>query len=215
MILPAYSLLDVRSALDRIALDRPAARPALVDGVPEAAVAAVLRTRPAVELLFIRRAEHPLDPWSGHMALPGGRIDPGDRTPLDAARRETLEEVAADLAREAELLGELSPLQVPARTGRTGMRIHPFVFELRRDDNGAGLWPNHEVEELVWIPLGFLAHPGHRSRLRFTPAGTSRSLDLPSVVWEGRTVWGITLRIVDELVGALHAIAGETGAALG
>ena len=46
-----------------------------------------------LSLCFIRRAEHPLDPWSGHMALPGGRWDPTDPHPRAAAERETLEEV--------------------------------------------------------------------------------------------------------------------------
>src|SRR5688572_28899501 len=65
-----------------------------------AAVAAVLHEpgEGHPELLFIERAEHPLDPWSGHMAFPGGRVDPGDPGPRHAAERETLEEVGLDLA---------------------------------------------------------------------------------------------------------------------
>ncbi|MFN7699333.1 MAG: NUDIX domain-containing protein [Deltaproteobacteria bacterium] len=45
-----------------------------------AAVAAILRERApgAPEVLFIRRAEKPGDPWSGHMAFPGGKQEPGD-----------------------------------------------------------------------------------------------------------------------------------------
>ena len=67
----------------------------------EAAVAAVLRERPGeLELLFIRRAEHADDPWSGDLAFPGGRIDPEDAGPREAAIRETLEELQLDL-REA------------------------------------------------------------------------------------------------------------------
>ena len=44
------------------------------------------------ELLFIRRAHRAGDPWSGHMAFPGGRLQPEDPTPRAAAERETLEE---------------------------------------------------------------------------------------------------------------------------
>src|ERR1039457_3526451 len=42
---------------------------------------------------LIRRAEHELDRWSGHVALPGGRVDPIDLGPREAAIRETREEV--------------------------------------------------------------------------------------------------------------------------
>src|SRR5262245_39852984 len=46
---------------------------------PVAAVVAMVRPgRGGAELLLIERAEHPDDPWSGHMALPGGRYEPCD-----------------------------------------------------------------------------------------------------------------------------------------
>ena len=45
----------------------------------QAAVAVVLRVAgPDLDLLLIKRAQSERDPWSGHMALPGGRRDPGD-----------------------------------------------------------------------------------------------------------------------------------------
>ncbi len=60
-----------------------------------AAVAMVFSPRldGAMELLMIRRASAPDDPWSGHMAFPGGHQDPEDDTPLDTALRETQEEI--------------------------------------------------------------------------------------------------------------------------
>src|SRR5258706_15931093 len=64
---------DVRTAL-------AARAPAQVTDPPSsrAAVALILRDGPqGIEVLFIRRAEHPQDPWSGQMAFPGGRAEPG------------------------------------------------------------------------------------------------------------------------------------------
>ncbi len=68
---------------------------------PRAAVALVLRDAGpgGIELLFIRRAEHEKDPWSGHMGFPGGRAEPGDAGLEGTAVRETLEETGLDLAR--------------------------------------------------------------------------------------------------------------------
>ncbi len=49
------------------------------------------------DLLFIRRAEKSGDPWSGHMAFPGGHMESSDASLLAAAIRETQEEIGLDL----------------------------------------------------------------------------------------------------------------------
>ncbi|HEU4700285.1 MAG TPA: NUDIX domain-containing protein, partial [Gemmatimonadales bacterium] len=63
-----------------------------------AAVALVVTPAPD-SMLLIRRAERAGDPWSGHMALPGGRHSRGDADLAATAMRETAEEVGVRLDR--------------------------------------------------------------------------------------------------------------------
>ena len=96
------SLQQIRSHLAR-------AEPVVIDpaGRATASVAVVLREQgPGAELLFIERAKHEGDPWSGQMAFPGGRVDAGDTSERHTAQRETFEEVGLSL-QEAEYLGRL------------------------------------------------------------------------------------------------------------
>ena len=65
----------VSALATRLAARAPEEATAL-DDTRLAAVAAVLRVVDgAPELLFIKRADHDGDPWSGHMAFPGGRYE--------------------------------------------------------------------------------------------------------------------------------------------
>jgi len=168
-----------------------------------AAVAAVCaETSGDLELLFISRAEDPRDPWSGHMAFPGGRVDSTDEGPLEAAIRETREEVGLDLAADGQLIGHLSDVPAVARGRRLPMVIFPFVFRLRGAPPPLSI--NHEVEEALWVPLDFLAERRNRSSLRWKRGGIA--VPLPCYRYQERVIWGLTLKMVDEL---LRVIEGE------
>lgn len=185
----------------RLALARHEPRNlALVHGpVKQAAVAAVLRHEQELQVLMIRRAEHPKDPWSGHMAFPGGRVDPTDLGPLSAARRETKEEIDLDLEHDGALLGPLSPVPAVAHGRKLPMVIVPYAFELQGDPT---LTPDtREVQETIWVPLSFLADESNRQSLTRKVAGVP--LQLPCYHFEGRVIWGLTLRMLDELVKVL------------
>ena len=159
----------------------------------------MLRRDDEPEVLFIRRAEHPEDPWSGHMAFPGGRLDPGDPDVLYTARRETREELGLDLARDAELLGRLDDVPAIARGRPTGLVISPFVFVLR---GTPALVPNHEVAEALWAPLG----PLMRGELDTTRdyRHEQRVIPFPAYDVEGRVVWGLTYQMLQILFGVLR-----------
>jgi len=192
----APTIDDVRRALAGGAL--PERRAGSVR--EQAAVAAVLRRGPeGLEMLFILRAEHPRDPWSGHMGWPGGRLDESDGSPLATAVRETLEELGLDLGCDAELLGALPEARTHLQ--RPGMPhwVAAFVFALAGDPV---LNPNHEVRETHWVPLAFLLD--RRNREHFVWTGRGIPMPLPCYRWGDRIIWGLTLGMLDSLLAALR-----------
>lgn len=156
-----------------------------------AAVAAVFDVD--LDLLLIGRAEHPGDPWSGHIAFPGGRVEPDDPSPLAAAIRETAEEVGLVLSPD-ECVGQLDDL--PTVGGRPGMVIRPFVFQLARSK--PALAPNREVASVHWRPFGSLLSDEGRGTMTWSRGPTS--VVLPCVDFDGKRLWGLTLRMVDDLL---------------
>lgn len=149
--------------------------------------------RDDVQLLLIQRAHRDGDPWSGHMALPGGRKDPHDIDLVHTAIRETKEEVGIDLGGDAEVIGELDQLRAVARFRPLDLVISPFVFHLRRSVSLA--LNAREVRSAVWVPLSFFQTPA-------APGCYRRELDgivteLPCYRYQGYTIWGLTHRILD------------------
>lgn len=180
----------------RVALARY--QPRLLTRGRRAAVAVVLHEGPAgAEMLFIERARRLGDPWSGHMAFPGGRVDPTDADERAAAERETLEEVGVDLAR-VELLGRLDDV-----AGGIAL-LAPLVLSafVYRVPTRPTLCLNGEVADALWVPVATLLDPGSSTGYGFGP------FRLPGICVgdpNRNVVWGLTLRILDsflEIVGA-------------
>ena len=169
--------------------DAPDARPA--------AVALVLLEGPqGLEILLIRRAERADDPWSGQIALPGGRYDVGDRDLFATAVRETREETGVDLS-AAERLGVLDDLH-PRTPTLPPVVVRPFVFALTRR---AGLVPSDEVQRAFWLPLGRLSDPGVRRAVTLTLHGAVRTF--PAYLVDDELIWGLTERILTPFVDLL------------
>jgi 8-oxo-dGTP pyrophosphatase MutT (NUDIX family) len=182
-------------------LDTTAAALRSEPGQGRAAVAIVLRdVAEGPQVLLIRRAERSGDPWSGHMAFPGGREDARDDNLLATALRETREELSLDLSRAGRLLGALSELPAIARGRATGMTIAPFVFELTEDAPLA--YKPDEVSEAVWVPLEPLMRGALRTTIAYEMSG--QNLQLPAYDFEGRIVWGLTYRMLDSLFDLLR-----------
>ena len=165
-----------------------------------AAVAIMVREGlDATEMLMIRRATREGDPWSGHMGFPGGRKDPGDMSNLACALRETREEVGVDLGEWGKPLGELSDVNTGWRKDRPEMLVTPFVFEV---GDLPDLTPNHEVDDIVWVPLHFLLDERNRKPLEWEWQG--KKMETDSFLFATYRIWGLSLMIIDEMMGLLR-----------
>ena len=156
-----------------------------------AAVALLLREgEGGIEILFIRRAEDPRDPWSGQMAFPGGRSEPSDEDLRATAVRETLEETGLDLAANAQTLGALDEVRAMARMRPMDLAISPFVF---RVSGSTEVRPSAEVRSAHWLFLEDLLGPRFRSSVRYPHEGSG--VEFPCLRVEGLVIWGLTYRM--------------------
>ena len=180
---------------------------AVAAGGMRAAVALIFRdaAHEGLELLFIRRAEHERDPWSGQIGFPGGRAEPGDASHDATAVRETLEETGLDHARDGERLGALDDVQAMARGRPVDLVIAPRVFRLRERLEGA---PSVEVVSLHWLPLDLLLEPETLSRFAYVHEGTT--LELPCLRVGELVIWGLTYRMFASLSALLGGAASHT-----
>jgi 8-oxo-dGTP pyrophosphatase MutT (NUDIX family) len=197
---------DIRAAV----ASRPGVAVAEAVSSRAAVSVVVLDGESGLEILFIRRAEHPDDPWSGQMAFPGGRAEPGDADLLATAMRETLEETGIDLRRDAELLGPLDEVRAMARMRPMDLAITPFVFRLR-----AAVTPtlSDEVRSLHWLPLDDLVRPDLRSTMDYTHR--DGVLRFPCLRVQDLVIWGLTYRMflgLLERMGLPPASAGPIAA---
>lgn len=201
----ADPLARIRRALERHRPERIAAR----EAEQRAAVALVLRPPDGADLdrlpvgellaLFIRRAEAEGDPWSGHMGLPGGRVEPVDRDLSETARRETDEETGLLLGEE-DLLGRLSDLH-PRSPRLPSVAITPYVSRFLGDPD---VKPSVEVHGYIWVPVRELRAPENRSRVVLERSGRRR--EFPSIEVQDRTIWGLTHEIVRRFLALLEEV---------
>src|SRR5215210_8407199 len=122
-------------------------------GLRLAAVALVLREGlEGPELLVIKRSEAEHDHWSGHLALPGGRVEPEDESLLATAARETFEEVGLDLRAGGEAVARLGTVN-PQSPLAPRVSVTPFVFvappEYHATGEPKGLLLSEEVAAAV------------------------------------------------------------------
>jgi 8-oxo-dGTP pyrophosphatase MutT (NUDIX family) len=175
-----------------------------------AAVALVLRRNLSeTETLVIKRSVSERDHWSGHLALPGGRVEAGDASLLAAAVRETFEEVGINLEAGGEILGRLgvvepkSPLAPPVSVAPF-VAVAPAEYHVRREGEVTPpLVLSEEVAEAFWVHVSALRDGGRSEVFKMVFAGVER--EWPAYPSEHGPIWGITERILTEFIETLKA----------
>jgi len=103
------------------------------------------------DLILIRRTKHQKDKHSGEMSFPGGKYDANrDKTYLDTAQRELMEELAIS-PNQLTILGCIDDHLTPK-----GFIITPFVGYINEELRMKKY--DGEVQEIVNIPISFFAN---------------------------------------------------------
>ena len=143
------------------------------------------------ELLVVKRVENPKDPWSGQMALPGGRRETKDRNMRETSIRETFEETGIDLTSDAHFLGVLDVVKSAVRPDMT---VLPFVAILGRDPEIR--LSKRELERYIWVSPKQLIENKGTTRFSF---GT-----FPAFVIGSDVIWGLTYMILTRFLELLQ-----------
>lgn len=188
-------------AQTRAALDQRTPETIPDPSLDRAAVALILREiNPGLEIFFIERSRREDDPWSGHMAFPGGRLEAEDVDSKAAAERETLEEVGISLD-DAEYLGVLADLQGSPRFKQNRLVVTAHVYH--STFAGSLKLDELEVASAMWTPFSDLIDP--KKHVGYT-SSTTADLVFPGIeVGEpGRhVVWGLTYRFLEIFLEAV------------
>lgn len=149
-----------------------------------------------LEILFIQRAAHDLDPWSGHIAFPGGKLEEGE-SECQAACRETFEEIGVNL-NQGRYLGRLADIV----GANLPVRVSCCLFGVQKDKFQPTL--NEEVCDLFWVTLSALQDQTrhHQSSVAFG----EKNFEVPSIrlpVDNKPVLWGITYRLVMQFMSTI------------
>ncbi len=166
-----------------------------IERIKQAAVTVLLRENLATpEILMIKRAEQIGDPWSGHLALPGGRADATDTDLIHTAAREMFEEVGISLDQEKNFIGQL-PQIFPANSLLPKIEITPLIAVAPEEFS---LQPNREVAVAFWMPIKELQATGKSATYRYQHGAVINKF--PAYPSPHGEIWGITMKILSDFL---------------
>ena len=173
---------------DKLRHPRPTLRD--IPGHRRAAVALLVERNGAGDrILFIERATHPGDPWSGNIGFPGGKVEGDDRGPRQAAERETMEELGVDLS-GSTYLGRLSDLN----GAHLAVLLSCFVYCVPPN---LAFSPSEEVKDAFWVNVADLVDPARHAMHQFTFSGDQFESPCIRLPFDDKPVlWGLTYRLV-------------------
>lgn len=157
----------------------------------------IIERAKGLSVILTRRTEH-LKAHPGQISFPGGKIDPGDASPLNTALREAEEEIGL-ISSHVEIAGTLDPYP----TG-TGFLVTPFVGFV--DHRFRPVPEPGEVAEVFDVPLDFLMDQANHARESLTRAGQRRSFYV--IMFGDYRIWGATagmLRILSNRLRPGHS----------
>ena len=143
------------------------------------------------EVLILKRAINGQDPWSGHLSLPGGRIEPEDCSPLDAAVRETMEECGIGLnKKDAKSL----PPEVAGIRQNQFLKVMPYHFTLT--DRPKITLELKEHSEFFWVPLDYLSDLSNHKYDYLSNDHPDQKF--PFITVGSSHLWGFTYKVLSD-----------------
>jgi 8-oxo-dGTP pyrophosphatase MutT (NUDIX family) len=147
----------------------------------------------ALSVLLTQRTAHLRD-HPGQISFPGGRAEPGDRTPADTALREVHEEIGIPPA-NVRIAGYLEPLAVV-----TGFAVTPIVGFV--EGEVSLVLDRFEVEDVFEVPLDFLLE--RRNRVNATRRWRGIDARLYEYHFDGRRIWGATAFMLKSFIDLIE-----------
>lgn len=151
------------------------------------------------QICLIKRTINRNDPWSGHLAFPGGLYKKDDTNTLHTAIRETKEEtgIQCDVS---EFIGRFEAIETHPEAQHQVNLVVPHLFWLSRTHTTQHINTN-EVEQLFWVNLNDCLAPSNQISIQplhtkqFFPATKLKNIGI---------LWGLTWRLLMLLITRLN-----------
>ncbi|MDP6064911.1 MAG: CoA pyrophosphatase [SAR202 cluster bacterium] len=188
---PMAAVREALSVVDRQVVSDPS--------FIQASVMVLLYLRDGEYHILLNKRSDSVEDHKGEMAFPGGRMEPTDASPEEAALRETFEEMGV----RPEDVGVLGPLG--GVTTPSGYFVNPFVGTIPGAYHFT--WSASEVAEVVEVPLSTLVEEGTVPMEVSFGDGRTREFDV--YLYEGHVIFGATASILGDLLRVLERVPDE------